>query len=152
REREESAGRCAADLAEFPAHPPSGTAGGSGREASATGNRRRARASRSWVADVLWSGSDRSLPARRDLRGQDPQGGQARRPTSRAAHEVRASDQPQDCEGSRAHHPPVGAGPRRSRHPMISRRAFIATVTGLIVAPLAAEGQETGKISRIGFL
>jgi len=35
---------------------------------------------------------------------------------------------------------------------MISRRAFIATVTGLIVAPLAAEGQETGKISRIGFL
>ena len=48
--------------------------------------------------------------ARRDLRRQDPQGRQARRPARRAAHQVRAGHQPQDREGPRPHDPAVGAG------------------------------------------
>ena len=36
----------------------------------------------------------RPVPARRHVRGQDPEGRQARRPSRRAAHEVRAGDQP----------------------------------------------------------
>src|SRR5215813_6109492 len=35
---------------------------------------------------------------------------------------------------------------------MISRRAFIATVTGILAAPLAAEAQGAGKTARIGML
>ena len=36
---------------------------------------------------------------------------------------------------------------------MISRRAFVASLTGsLLAAPLAAEGQQAAKIARIGFL
>ena len=37
-----------------------------------------------------------------DLRGQDPEGRQARRPARRAAHEVRAGHQPQDRERTRS--------------------------------------------------
>ena len=36
---------------------------------------------------------------------------------------------------------------------MISRRAFLGTLTGsLLAAPLAAEAQQTGKVYRIGYL
>ena len=44
------------------------------------------------------------------LRGQDPQGRQAGRPARRAAHQVRAGDQPQDRQGPRPDDPAVGAG------------------------------------------
>ena len=46
----------------------------------------------------------------RDLRRQDPQGREARRPARRAADEVRAGDQSQDREGARPDDPAVGAG------------------------------------------
>jgi putative ABC transport system substrate-binding protein len=35
---------------------------------------------------------------------------------------------------------------------MLDRRIFLATVLGLLTAPLAAEGQQTGKVYRIGLL
>ena len=35
---------------------------------------------------------------------------------------------------------------------MITRRRFIATVVGVILAPLAAEAQQAGKVRRIGYL
>ena len=41
------------------------------------------------------------LPARRILRGQNPEGSQARRPAGRATDEVRAGDQSQDSEANR---------------------------------------------------
>jgi class 3 adenylate cyclase len=58
---------------------------------------------------VLWAESPRAVPTRGHLRGQDPQGSQARRPTRRATHEVRAGHQPQDREGPRPHDPARGA-------------------------------------------
>ena len=42
--------------------------------------------------------------------------GQARRPSRRAAYQVRAGHQPQDGEGTRAHDPAVCAHPRRPGH------------------------------------
>ncbi len=45
-------------------------------------------------------------PLRR-VRRQGPQGRQARRPPRRAAHQVRAGDQPQDRQGARPHHPAI---------------------------------------------
>jgi hypothetical protein len=50
------------------------------------------------------------VPTRGHVCGQDSQGRQARRPSRRAAHEVRAGDQPQDREGVRPDDPPVAAG------------------------------------------
>jgi hypothetical protein len=44
-----------------------------------------------------------------NIRRQDPQGCQARRPPYRAAHEVRTRHQPQDRQGPWAHHPAVAA-------------------------------------------
>ena len=52
----------------------------------------------------------------RHLRGQDPQGGQARRTARRAADRVRTRDQHEDREGPRSHHPAVGAAAGGSRH------------------------------------
>ncbi len=49
-----------------------------------------------------WAHQERSLPARRELRGSDSQGRQTRRPAHRAAEPVRARHQPQDREGARA--------------------------------------------------
>src|SRR5262249_44540576 len=46
-------------------------------------------------------------------RGQDPEGGQARRSARRAADEVRAGDQSQNREGTGAHDPAVGVAPGR---------------------------------------
>src|SRR5438309_11688230 len=41
----------------------------------------------------------------------------------------------------------------RSVTPLMDRRAFIGTLTGgLLAAPLAAEGQQTGKVPRVGWL
>ena len=51
----------------------------------------------------------RRVPACRELRRQDPQGSEAGYLGCRAADTIRASDQPQDCEGARSHHRPVAA-------------------------------------------
>jgi hypothetical protein len=42
----------------------------------------------------------------------------------RAAHEVRAGDPPQDCEGARLDGSPVGAWAGGSDHPMTGSRAM----------------------------
>src|SRR5262249_41647474 len=58
----------------------------------------------------LWAEPARTVSARRGLRRQDPQGGEASRSSRRAADEARASDQPQDRKGARADDPALGAG------------------------------------------
>src|SRR5437899_5750494 len=60
-------------------------------------------------ADKLWSEPARGACTARRLRRQDPQGRQARGPPRRAAHEVRASDQPEDRQVARSHDPPDAA-------------------------------------------
>src|SRR5690348_12499607 len=79
---------------------------------------RRARAEGPAADDVQLSGKRRSgwpnglrgehgryHRTRRRVRGQDPQGREARRPPRRAANEVRAGDQPEDREGARNYDP-----------------------------------------------
>jgi len=50
---------------------------------------------------VLWGKLHRPLPACRGLCGQDSSRGEARRPTGRAADQVRSRYQPDDREGAR---------------------------------------------------
>jgi putative tryptophan/tyrosine transport system substrate-binding protein len=52
----------------------------------------------------LRSQLSRPLPPRRELRRQDLQGREARRPSHRAAHQVRAGHQYEDRQGARPHH------------------------------------------------
>src|SRR5262249_5204242 len=102
--------------------------------------------------DVLRRGHRGELPSGRLLRGQDPQGRQARRSAGRAADEIRAGDQPQDRQGPRPHDPSLTAGPRRPNHRMIDRRRFLLTsLAGAIAAPLAVEAQPP-KSARIAIL
>ena len=108
---------------------------------------------RSWRSHRLWAELPRSVPACRDLRGQDPEGRQARRSARRAAHEVRAGHQPQDRQGPRPHDPAVAAGAGGSGDRVMDRRRFLLTsLAGALAAPLAAEAQQAGKVSRIGCL
>ena len=86
------------------------------------------------------------------LRRPNPQRRQTGRPPRRAAHQVRAGDQPQDRQGPRPHDPAGGAGAGGRGDPMMDRRAFIAGAVGLLAAPLAAEAQQAGKVYRVGFL
>src|SRR5438445_353017 len=65
---------------------------------------------------VLWTGPCRLVSARRDLRGQDSQGRQARRPARRATHEVRLRDQLEDRQGARLDDPAVALTARGSDH------------------------------------
>ena len=58
----------------------------------------------------LWSELRFQLPSGRRLRRQNSEGRQARGPTRRAAHQVRADHQPQDCQGTRTDNPAVGVG------------------------------------------
>src|SRR5207253_3738313 len=77
----------------------------------------------------------------------------AGRVARRAAHHVRASDQPQDGQSPRPDHSPVAAGAGGRDHQMIDRRTFIATSgIAILTAPLAAEAQQPGKVPRIGYL
>jgi hypothetical protein len=57
--------------------------------------------------DVLWTGSRGDVAAHHDLCRQDSQGRQARRPSCRAASQVRAGDQPEDGDGSRSDDPAI---------------------------------------------
>jgi len=58
----------------------------------------------------------RDVPARCDLRGQNPQGREACRSSGRAAHYIRTRHQPEDREGSRADGTTIGAHAGRPRH------------------------------------
>src|SRR4030095_12962409 len=95
----------------------------------------------------------RALSPRRRLRGEDPQGRQARRPARGAANQVRPRDQPQDGEGPRAVHSPPRARSRRRAAPRTTRRVFLGTlVGGAIAASSAARAQSPAKVPRIGVL
>src|SRR5262249_12387531 len=59
------------------------------------------RMGRGWWAHVLRGGLRGQLPARRTLRGQDPEGSQACRPAGGATDKVRAGDQSQDGKADR---------------------------------------------------
>src|SRR4029450_9499738 len=61
-------------------------------------------------ADQLLPQPRRYLAARCRLRGQDPQRGEAGRPSGGASYEAPARDQPENGQSARTHHPTVGAG------------------------------------------
>src|SRR5262249_52613275 len=47
----------------------------------------------------------------------------------------------------------VAADPGRRGHPIVDRRAFITVVGGsMLAAPLVSEGQQTGKVYRVGLI
>src|SRR5262245_56835941 len=95
----------------------------------------------------------RTVPARRQIRRQNLQGGQASRSAGGAADQVRAGDQSQDCEGPWPDDPALSAPPRRPGNRVVNRRRFLHAVSvGLLASPLAAEAQQAGKIARVGFL
>src|SRR6185503_2654844 len=85
---------------------------------ASTRDHRRGGLRRSRRAHELRLGPARALSALGDLRGQDPQGGQARRPAGRAADAFRVRHQPEERQGGRGHHPAVAVVARRQGHPV----------------------------------
>src|SRR6266567_4925496 len=68
-------------------------------------------------------------PTRGDLRGQNPQRGEAGRPADAAAGNFRADDQSQSCQDARPHRAALAARPRR-RGDRMKRRDFITLLGG----------------------
>src|SRR5262249_20816507 len=107
----------------------------------------------SWGPDELWPEYPGFLAPVRSICGQDPQRCQTLGPSRRTAHQVRTRHQPQDGQGAGTDDPAVAAGAGRSGYRVIARRAFVASLTGgLLAAPLAAQAQQRGKLWRIGVL
>ena len=63
-----------------------------------------------WRFDGIQRGRAGCIAASGDLRRQDSEGRQTRRPALKATHEVRARHQPQDRQGPRPHDPTLAAG------------------------------------------
>src|SRR5262245_30439207 len=91
------------------------------------------------------------MSARRHIRGPNPERVQTCRPPHRATHQVRVSDQLEDCQGPRPDHPTLAPAAGGSSHRM-NRRTFLCGLTLGLATPLAAEAQPPGKIARVGFL
>src|SRR2546425_4863241 len=73
------------------------------------------------------------------------------RHAGRAAHEIRAGDQPQDRESAGADDPAVDSGAGRRSDSVVNRRTFLCGMTLGALSALAAEAQPA-KVSRIGIL
>ena len=82
---------------------------------------------------------------RRKERGQDPQGGEGRRPSRRAPDEIRTGCQPQDRQGAGTHAPAVGATTRRPGYRVISQLPEIALHLPLGLAFAPARAGEYGR-------
>ena len=79
----------------------------------------------SWRRADCWPMAEHTWMFRRlagGLRGQDPQGDQARRSCRRAAHQVRADHQSQDRQGPRAYDPAVTSAAGGSGDRVMERR------------------------------
>src|SRR5262249_39119342 len=68
----------------------------------------------------------RQLSAGRHLRGQDPQGDEARGSARGATDQVRSRRQPEDGQGFRPHSAPGAARPGGSDHPVATSRASVS--------------------------
>src|SRR6266581_1255665 len=100
----------------------------------------------------LRSRSQRPASTRREPRRPNPQGRETGYPAHRTSDEVRACHQPQDGQGARADDSAIASAACGRVDPMISRRQFLARGLGLAIAPIVAEAQQPGGISRIGYL
>lgn len=116
------------------------------------------RTSRGGRPHGLWRRRSGSVSPSRAFRRPDPQGGQARGSSGRAADEVHVHRESQDRQGA-GHHDaeidPAAGGPAdRMTVPVYSRRRrrFLLGATALLCPPLPSLAEQPGRVHVIGFL